>query len=114
MSNKKTAQSSFEVLTVVTLVFVGVAAIFSLYFQIRDNTLAIELAKMAVIEKLQSLEKAYFIKGIDFFESSEGKEITIRVAITPSDHGLKDENFSAVSSLIAEKIKYEKVIISPA
>lgn len=107
------AQASFEALLLFTLVFIGAVVIISFFFEISDATLAMQLAKITVSEKLQALDKFYYIQRIDFEETStqSGTGLSLKVFIAPTDHGLTDKNFGAEAAFIASKTKYNSVKI---
>jgi len=109
------AQSSFEALLLLALIFLGALYIFSLFFQLSDATLAMQLAKIAVMEKLSALNKFYSIQKIDFAEKSTqtGTDIELTVSIFPTDHGLTESSFSSEQALIAGKTKYQNAKIKP-
>ena len=114
MSGRK-AQSSFEALLLLALIFMAILFIFSVFFQIRDSSLAMQLTKIAVMEKLSALQQTHWIERIDFTEASTltGTEITLSVSISPKDHGLTTGSFPEEQDFIKSRTKYEKVTINP-
>lgn len=107
------AQASFEAMFLITIVFIGILFIFSLFFQVSDATVAMQMAKIAVIEKLGSLDRFYAIERIDFLETGDGRGIVLNVSINPRDHGLSSASFAEDQNKIAEKTKYETATINP-
>ncbi len=110
------AQSSFEALLLLSLIFVGILFIFSVFFQVKNSTTAMELAKIAAVEKISALPGFHYIERIDFVESptQTGMEITLTIKILPVGHGLTSESFSEEQEFIRQQTKYETVTINPA
>ena len=115
MNAGKKGQSSVETLLLLTIVFTGMLFVFSIYLNTSDSTTALEIARLAVIEKLSGKKEFFHIDSITFSETegANGKEITVNVKIIPETHLLNSGSFAEASSLIAEKTRYEKAVIRP-
>lgn len=110
--NKK-GQSSIEALILVTIVFIGILYLYSLFFTTNDSSLAAEIAKTEAIQKLATLNKFFYIEKIGILEKG-AQEIEITVTILPPGHGLTESDFIKAQTVIQQKTKYKTATIKTA
>jgi len=104
-------QVSIETLLIGLFILIMGMAVLSYYTTIQDSTTAMELVKVAALNKISSVEESYSIEKIDYAVS--GTEVTLCIYFKPDGLTFTGEEELKIKQSIVDATSFETVRINP-
>lgn len=106
-------QSSLELILLVAFIFILLTAVGAYYFEIKDSTSAIVMAKAGLLEVAGDEPKHYVVERVDFAESADRSKIALALLVSPAKPaGFTVAKCASLANAVLGSTNYSEVKIS--